>query len=244
MNSNKKWDTLITCLLVSYVIVSLRYFKNYPIEVVNLMNSLLGMAEAAIVAFGLSPLAQFLSKIPISYILIAISITGILLESVILLCTKKSAKQSVVILTTSFFKVLLSGLMLYFMFCTIIFTFVYSVVGIPFAIALFLVLVIFIMLGNIPLSIYIGTTIQQLLNIKPLNMYSNFLLGSFIICLSKTVYSVGGALIFFVYPVITFGIVFMYIINVKILKNGCIDNNNDKENFDREKIRDIISKDI
>lgn len=156
---------------------------------------------------------------------------------------RQSVTQGTDLMTKKPTEVIKSGIVLYCFFVSTIAVFVYSIIGIPIAAILFVLLNFFICIGGVPLAIYIGRLVEDWIGIQA-KMPVHYLLGSFIMMVCESVFGVGNAFLFFIFPVLSLGEAFLFFAECIFRRPAWKGNRITKEElaFDREKMRDIIKK--
>jgi hypothetical protein len=123
--------------------------------------------------------------------------------------------------------------------------FISSVVGIILAELIVIISVIFVLLGSIPFCVAFGGYLQKLYNGNCRNTTVNFIIGFLAVCLCCNIYGFAGAAMLYFYPVMSIGSFLVLIRNYIMHIHYDADIIGfEKEHFDRNKIRDIITKDI
>lgn len=244
MNNSTKWETFLVCFVVTAGIVYLRLIANYPAEVILIIDGMLGMVEAVIVAFGLSYFIEYIQSIPPFVILLVTSGIQVLFGLLFMRIFKNFMEQGSILILKKSSDVIKSGLVIYVCCGVVIAIFMYSIVGMPVAVFVGISAHIVSSVGRIPMAIYTGYVVEGLLGVKG-HTYTYYLFGSFILMLCESVFGVGIAFLFFIIPVISLGVVFTMWINRYVLRihyDTEFLSKTVKENFDRDKIRDIINK--
>lgn len=123
--------------------------------------------------------------------------------------------------------------------------FLSSVIGTAAAFLIILSVIITSILGLIPFSVALGSYLQKLYNGNSRNIFSNFIIGFLFVSVCCNIYGFSGPMMFFVFPVIGTGSFLFSAHNMLINRHfdislaGII-----QEGFDRNSIRNIITKDI
>lgn len=244
MKLSENGETFFIYIVVIIGILLLRVFGNYPEQVILFFHSTIAVCEEVVKAAGLTKIVQFFSSFPIGFLILIGGCVQITIGLIVLLIFKGSMEQGTMILLKQPFDAIKAGLCLYFLIVSIVFIFTYSVIGIPFSVTLIGLNHLFIFLGSIPLSIFLGYLLAERLNISGYTIIYYFI-GSFIKLLCESIYTLGGAFIFFIFPVLSMGTLFLLIVNRNIYKISYAVKFRTKakeEPFDRKKIRDIITK--
>lgn len=242
---DKKWNLFAVCLIICVGILSLRLVAEYPAGLVYFAKSLMGMMENVIAVFGLSSAAEALKGIPLKVLFVVVGVIEVIVGFLFFLLFKRPFEQGAQILLNTPFQVIRYGLAIYLLGIGVIVVFIYSVVGVPVAAGALIIMRVLSWIGNISLAIFFGYSIKQWLNIKG-NRYLYYFLGSFIMAICATVYAFSAAFILFIFPVLSLGILFVLFLNKHIFQIS-MDTDfsaTDKKDFDRRKMRDIITKDI
>lgn len=244
MKKSTLWETIGICFIVSAGIVYLRLNADYPEMIVSIIGHVIKMAEELITALGLFEIVQFFQKIPVIAIILILSIIQILLGLIFLAVFRRPMEQGTMILAKRLTEVIKFGLTLYFCFFTTSLLFLYSIIGIPLAAAIIIVMNGIISIGNVPVAIYLGWLVGEWIGIrKRISIF--YLLGSFMMMICESVFGVGNAFLFFVFPVLALGTSFLLFLDRCI--NGMrfpFDSHKEgkKSSFDRNKIKQIIEK--
>ena len=209
MRFSKKYESLILCLIISVGIISLRFISNYPTEITNFTDHLVETVNLTIVALGLSKILNFLQGIPMWAAIIINGTASIFIGIVFLFIFKKSAKQGSMVILNAPGSVIFYGLLIYLLGLSVVLIFAYSVIGIFISFSLVFVSGIFVYIGNISVSIYIGYVIFEKLNISRGGTVIYYLFGSFVMIICNSVYALGAAFTFFIFPVLALGTMFV-----------------------------------
>lgn len=243
MKTGSKWDSFIICLIVCIGIISLRLTATYPPWIIKISREILFMVKEIVNFFGLSEIMDFFLKVPNIIIICFLGIVRIIFGILFLFVFKRSMEQGFIITVKNPVKIIKNGFEIYMLFIIIILIYIYSVIGIPIAAIFLCASYIINSIGSVPLAVSLGYMFGKKLKIKG-GLYFFYLFGSFIILLCSSVYGFSGAFLFFIFPVLNFGICmnmflyrFVYKISYKIDYQS-------KKHFDREKIRDIIKRDF
>ena len=142
-------------------------------------------------------------------------------------------------------KVIRCGLGFMVLTTILVMMFISSVVGIFLAGLLVIMSAVFTLLGSIPFFVALGGYLQKLYNGNYRNTTVNFVIGFLAVCLCSSIYGFAGPTMLFFYPVMSIGSFLVLIRNFIMHIHYDADIAGfEKERFDRNKIRDIITKDI
>ncbi len=244
MKISKNTENFLLCLIICIGIISLRLVADYPRELIFISQNIMEMFKVIIQALGISSYVQYLADLPDTLLLIAGAGGQLIIGLLFLFLFKRQSEQGAMVLIRHYGKVISSGLVLYFGIAAIVGMHIYSVVGIPFSIASSFIVMLLVQFGRISLAIFIGYVFEGVLRISGYTLIY-YLIGNFIMILSESVFGIGGAFIFFVYPVLSLGTVFLLFVYRRVLKISLpvtFKTRHGEESFDRDKIRDIIKE--
>lgn len=240
------WKKLENFAVYSAIIVGtlmLRFVGDYPDGLVEFLKSNVYLAVKIADYFGLVNVVNILINIPSKVLLLLLGILHMVAGFCALKMKKSQMEQGVMLLLDELPQVVKSGIVLYGMLLALLVISIYSVVGIPFAAFLLSVTEIIIILGRIPLAIFFGYLLMERLSVAGYT-YLYFFIGGFFMLLCETVYGVGGAFLFFVFPVLAMGALFtllLYRCGYRVSLPVRFPTSASSEKFDRNKIRDIIT---
>lgn len=237
----KRFNSFLMFIGIITILLSLRLFSNYPKEISLFVESVIVVVEKIIIALGISEFIFLFQKIPFLYVIIFFDIACFLIGVIFITFFKKGIEQGAMSIVKSPFSVIKTGNILYFMIFSVVFIFIISVIGIPIALLIFLITILFLFWGNLCLSVYLGYNICQYLKSKK-NIYIYFLIGSIVKVSCKVLYAFGLAFVLYIFPVFSLGIVCVTFYNKFILKMSYKIELYGKDKFDRNKIKDIIKK--
>lgn len=240
----EQFEFFLVCAVLAIGILFLRLTAEYPDGLVTLAGNMTEMLWGLIDALGLASLLNKLSLIPPFVLIIIGGLIQIVLGLFVLSICKDTMEQGAMLVLKKGGELLQYGMTLYLFVCSLLFIFIYSVIGAPFGILIILLLHIASFFGGIPLAIYIGYMTEELLGIRGRTV-TYFLLGRFIMVLCESIFGVGTAFLLFVFPVCSLGSVFLLFLYRKVLRIRfpvCFPKGPGKESFDRGRIRDIIGR--
>ena len=139
--------------------------------------------------------------------------------------------------------VLKTGGILYAMIFAVTSMFIYSVVGLPIGGIFVIVFHIFVMLGKIPIAVFLGYSLLEQFHIKA-ETYLYYFVGSFIMLLFESVYMIGSAFLFFIFPIVALGVDMLLFLYRFVYQCSLPIEFGEKKKFDRKKIQDVIKKDL
>lgn len=244
MKSLKDWESFFIYIIIILGILLLRLTGNYPSQLISLSQGMVLIGEKIIESFGLIELVAILNFIPLKVFILIGGIIQITIGLIILLIFKKHMEQGTMILIKQPVDTIKTGLCLYSLIAAIFFVFAYSVIGIPISIAVIIISHLIVLLGSIPISIFLGYLLAERLNMSGYTVIYYFI-GSFIRLLCESIYTLSGAFLFFIFPVLSIGTFFFIIVNEKFYKihYKVIFKTKAKEvPFNKKKIKDIITK--
>ena len=152
-------------------------------------------------------------------------------------------EQGTMILLKKGNTVLKTGITLYIMIVAVIAIFIYSIVGLPIGGIMILLTHIAVSFGRIPIMIFLGYLLLQQFCIKG-EIYLYYMIGSFVMLLFESVSIIGGAFLFFVFPVFALGMDMLLFLYYFVYQCRLPVEFEQKHKFDRKKMRDIIKKDL
>lgn len=247
MNVLKKWDGVIIYIAVVIGILCLRFVGSYPEQIYSFARGLMDCFICITEYLNLSEIVILLQNTPTKVVLTVLGGIQILIGLFVLCIFPRQMEQGVMILFKEWHQVLKSGLICYFMLCAIIGVFLYSLIGISIGAMGLIITHGFVFVGKIPLAIFLGYLLMDRITINKGSTVLYFLVGSFIMLFFECVYAIGGAFIFFVFPVFALGTLFCMIVNryaLHISYDADFYIKKGQKPFDRKKITDIITKDI
>ncbi|MGE4214924.1 MAG: hypothetical protein AB7E42_09125 [Anaerotignaceae bacterium] len=243
MDNKKKLIHIVVCLVVCGFILSLRHAFIFPEEIVSVSRAIFDDITGVIVAFRLMDIVRALENIPWSVITSSFCFISFGIGYLILKSKPKTMKIGSAIFSEELVKVIKRGLFIYLMRAMLIFVFIYSVVGIPVAVAIIFITKIVDIVGMVPVAVNIGSSIQETINGNDRRIEYNYIIGAIAMLISSNVYAVGCALFLFVFPVLSFGTVSCMIEKkVFCMPIDTSEFEKKKDKFDKNKIRDIITK--
>lgn len=242
MREKEKARIFLLCTMVTLAILFLRVVAEYPPALILSVQRLRHLAESFLKAFGLFEFVQWAAKIPFLGFVLLLAVLQLLLGLLFLRIFQQGAEQGAYIIAKKGESVTRMGILLYFMDFILILVFLYSVIGAFFGFFLFAVTIAVSFFGSISLSLFIGFQVAERLHIQGhTTLY--FLLGRFLMVLCESIFGVGSAFLFFVFPAVSLGAAVMLFLYRKVWKcelPSLFQKEFQKESFDREKIRDII----
>lgn len=244
MKLSKNWESFFIYIIIILGILLLRLAGNYPSQLILLSQGMVLIGEKIIESFGLTDLLEIFHVIPLKVFIFIGGIIQMTIGLIILLISKKHMEQGTMILLKQPIDTIKTGLCLYFLIAAIFFVFAYSVIGIPISIIIILISHFIVLIGNIPLSIFLGYLFAEKLNISGYTIIYYFI-GSFVRLLCESIYTLSGAFLFFIFPVLSIGTFFFMIVNQKFYKlyHTVIFKTKAKEtNFNKKKMKNIITK--
>lgn len=239
----RKSDWFLLYITIVIGITCLRLSNGYPLELVQFLNGFVELAENMIAYFGLTKLYLILQHIPSKWILLLAGGFEFAIGFFILFLFRPQWEQGTMLLLKKGCSVIKAGITLYLMLFAVISIFIYSVIGLPIG-ALFMILQhIAISLGDIPIAIFLGYLLLQQFQIKG-EIYLYYMIGTFVMLLFKNVSLIGGAFLFFIFPVLALGVDMLLLIYHFVYKCRLPVEFQKENKFHRDKIRDIIKKDL
>lgn len=243
MDNKKRLLHIVGCLAVCGFILSLRHAFVFPKEIVSVSSAIFDDITGVIVAFRLMDVVRAVEHIPWAVFTFSFCVISFAIGYLILKAKPKAMKTGSAIFSAEIAKVIKRGLFIYFMRAVLVFVFVYSVVGIPIAVAIIILTKIVDIVGMVPVAVNIGASIQEAINGNDRRMEYNYIIGAIAMLISANVYAVGCALILFIFPVLSFGTISCMIEKrVFCMPIDTSEFENKKDKFDKNKIRDIITK--
>lgn len=243
MDNKKRLLHIVICLAACGLILSFRHAVILPENFVTVSNAVFNDIASVIVAFKIVDVISAVENIPWSLLMFSFSLVSLGIGYLVLKFNTKRMKIGSAIFSAELVKVVKWGLFIYLMRAILIFVFVYSVVGIPVAIVFIAATKIVDIVGMVPVAINIGTSIQEIINGNDRRIEYNYIIGAIAMLMSANVYAVGCALFLFVFPVLSFGTISCMIEKrVFCVPVNTSEFESEKKRFDRNKIRDIITK--
>ena len=244
MKLRQNLELFMLCILIGIGIVYLRLFASYPANAVNIVKGIWVLINHYIDVLGLEKLGELIGMFSANQMMFMLVLSQIVVGAFLLLIFKENFINGAEILETNLFRVIRWGTVLYLLIVLTMIIFFLSVVGIAFTLILgtFLILVSFI--SGVSIALFFGKQMQGLLGIRKKNMFILYLLGEFVVAMCTSVGVFSGAVILFMIPVISLGIMWCTFMD-KFIYKGTARNNDDESNkFDRDRIRDIITNGV
>ena len=243
MKKIKKVDWFLLYLTVILGIAFLRFFGRYPPGLIKFFDSFVTLSKEIVTYFGLNEIAVFLQNIPMRVLFFLIGGVQIMMGFLILALFGNTIEQGTALLLEKSNAVLKTGGILYAMIFAVTSMFIYSVVGLPIGGNVVIVLHIFVMLGKIPIAVFLGYSLLEQFHIKA-ETYLYYFVGSFIMLLFESVYMIGSAFLFFIFPIVALGVDMLLFLYRFVYQCSLPIEFGEKKKFDRKKIQDVIKKDL
>lgn len=240
----KKVENFAVYAVVIIGTLMLRFVGDYPDALVGFLESNVMLAVKIANYFGLGEAVNILRNIPSKALLLLLGILHMAAGFCALKIKKSQMEQGAMLLLDELPQVIKAGITLYGMLAALFAVCIYSVVGIPLGALLIFITEIIIVLGRIPLAIFFGYLLMERLSVAGYT-YLYFFIGGFFMLICESVYGVGGAFLFFVFPVLAMGTLFTLFIYRRCLRVSLtvrFQTGISNEKFDRNKLRDIITK--
>ncbi|MBS4959998.1 MAG: hypothetical protein KHZ62_04150 [Clostridiales bacterium] len=209
-NFLKNHDNLVLIFLVAIHMICLRITAEYPKEFFDFAVFLIDTLSFLFVQLGLMKLWDFFQSIPFTWIVLTVNGIHFFTGLLVLLLFRRQIKESAEIFRIQPIKVLNIGLAFWAGFILLVLTYFISIIGFP--IAMFLLVLLFILhfWGSLGLSVAFGQFVGRKLKIN-ITFFASYLLGSFLLILGGSILVFGGTFVLFVYPVISVGITVRFI---------------------------------
>jgi len=235
----KKWENFFIYVLIIGSILAIRLLIDFPPYILSLAESFLKIGQGIVEYFEMTDVVSVLQQIPVKVVFALMGIFHVLFGLIIYYFGKKKLVFGVTILSEQTIDVIKKGLILYGMIVALNILFVYSVLLLPLAGFLLIVLHFVVLVGKVPLSIYLGRLVVEGLHMEQKSIVC-YGIGSVIMLLCESAYAVGNTFLCFVFPVLSLGVLLKLFLNHRIygISNPVCEQK--KEVFDRRKIRDII----
>lgn len=243
MKKIKKVDWFLLYLTVILGIAFLRFFGRYPPGLIKFFDSFVTLSKEIVTYFGLNEIAVFLQNIPMRVLFFLIGGVQIMMGFLILALFGNTIEQGTALLLEKSNAVLKTGGILYAMIFAVTSMFIYSVVGLPIGGIFVIVFHIFVMLGKIPIAAFLGYSLLEQFHIKA-ETYLYYFVGSFIMLLFESVYMIGSAFLFFIFPIVALGVDMLLFLYRFVYQCSLPIEFGEKKKFDRKKIQDVIKKDL
>ena len=243
MKKIKKVDWFLLYLTVILGIAFLRFFGRYPPGLIKFFDSFVTLSKEIVTYFGLNEIAVFLQNIPMRVLFFLIGGVQIMMGFLILALFGNTIEQGTALLLEKSNAVLKTGGILYAMIFAVTSMFIYSVVGLPIGGIFVIVFHIFVMLGKIPIAVFLGYSSLEQFHIKA-ETYLYYFVGSFIMLLFESVYMIGSAFLFFIFPIVALGVDMLLFLYRFVYQCSLPIEFGEKKKFDRKKIQDVIKKDL
>ena len=155
------------------------------------------------------------------------------------------AAQGVAVIYKDIGKIVLYGVVTYIIVVMIAVVFFVSFIGIPISMLILILGYVIVCIGKVPIVIFTGYTIETTLK-KQWHIYIDYIIGGIILEVVGFIPYFGVVFVLAVLPAMSLGIFWVQMINrfFKIYYNISLKNNFGQKKYEREKIRNIITKDI
>jgi len=155
------------------------------------------------------------------------------------------AAQGVAVIYKDIARIVLYGAVTYIIIVMIAVVFFVSFIGIPISMLILVLGYIIVCIGKVPIVIFTGYTIELTLK-KQWHIYIDYIIGGIILEAVGFIPYFGIIFVLAVLPAMSIGIFWVQMINrfFKIYYNIPLKNNFEQKKYEREKIRNIITKDI
>ncbi len=247
MNDDNKLKSINRILIYGALVAGilfLRLIADYPTDIIDFSTGIVIIFEKIMIALGLQNFIIIMSRIPLIALVFASGIFKIVIGLILLFIFKSTAEQGTMIIIKKPIKVIAIGNIVYILELILFFIFTLSVIGLPIAVIIGILGYITSFLGCIPLAMFFGYNICQILNVSGYT-YMYYMIGSFFMVLCQSVYAIGVAFSMYVFPVLSIGIFIILLLNRFVFKMSYkieFNTKREKEPFDRKKIKDIITK--
>lgn len=244
MRIKQSFELLMICIIIGIGIVYLRLFAPYPQGVINLLSGIRTIIDYYVEIIGLSAFTDLLNRFTANQILFIIVLLQIVKGAVLILLFKDKFIKGSKILNTNLFRTIRWGMILYLLVFSTMVVMLVSVAGMSIGLLVALIIIIVSILGGVSIAIYIGTNIGELLGIRSKSVYVAYMLGEFVYAICINVSVLVGVFILFILPVLSFGVIWCYIMDKYIYKGTPMDDDSKMNRFDRDRIRDIITNGV
>ena len=247
MNSDNKLKLINIIVIYTAVITGILFLRlsaDYSNDIINFSEGTVIIAQKILIALGLEEVIKFLLEIPVFTLICASGIFHIVIGLFVLKIFKNRVEQGAMIMIKKPSKVIALGNFVYLLGIILFFVFAISIIGLPIAFIIGLIIHIAVFLGKISLAVFFGYNICQILKVSGYT-YMYYMIGSFFIILCQSVYTIGVAFALYVFPVLSIGSFIITIMNRFVFKMSYkveFETTRQKQKFDRKKIRDIITK--
>ena len=218
----------------------------YPEFLVPAFEGIMSFTDYIIKAFNLEEVAAFLFSLPSFLLMGGYLLLRYFLGFTALLFSKGDMEQGAMILVISPMKVIKYGIMIYLSVDFILLLLLVSVIGSPLAGLIFLASRIFLLLGYVPLAVFVGYAIGDALKIRGYTLLYYFL-GAFACSVCCFVSVLGRSFFLFVFPVISYGTIYMLLLNKYKTGNShsvIFKTSRADKDFERERLYSVIVKDV
>lgn len=164
---------------------------------------------------------------------------------VIISAGKNFAVQGVAVVYYDIKKMILYGLTFYIIAIMLAIIFLTSFVGIPISIIIVFLMYIIVCMGKVSFVVFMGYIIEKSLN-QQWHIYIDYIVGGVILEAVGLIPYIGKVFILFIFPAISVGIFLVGRVNklMGVYYNVPLRSSFDEKKYDRETIRNIITKDI
>ncbi|MPN11393.1 hypothetical protein SDC9_158694 [bioreactor metagenome] len=218
----------------------------YPEFLISASAGVMNFAEYLIQAFNIGDIIKSLKSVPAWLLLGGYLFLRSLFGALMMFVLKPDMEQGAMTLVNTPMKVIKYGIMIYLSVDVFLFLLLISVIGAPFAVAVFLATRLLLLFGYVPLSIFVGYALEDVLKIKGYTSLYYFL-GAFVCFLCCFVPILGRAFLFFVFPVLSYGSLYVLMVNKYKIKHShkvVFHSSASHRSFKKKKILSIIVKDV
>lgn len=235
----KKWENFFIYAMIIGGILSIRLLVVYPPYILSLAESFLKMGQGIVEYLEMTDVVSILQQIPVKVVFALMGVFHVFLGLLLFFLGRKKLAGGVVLLAEETIDVIKKGLVLYGMLFILCSVFVYSLVLMPLAILMLLLAHFIVLIGKIPLAIYFGRLVVEKLQMQRGTILC-YGIGAMMMLLCESAYAIGGAFVFFIFPVLALGVLVKLVLNHGIHADSHSLCKEKEEDFDRKKIREII----
>lgn len=233
------------CLSICAFILNLKSAFIYPEGFISAVNSIGESFLSLMAALKLSEEIEFLRSLTLPVCVLGIGIITAVAGYFILSFFTRKIEFSCCVISKKFSEVIKNGLLAYFAVFVLVCVFMYSVIGFPVAVLILVVSTIVCFLGFVPVAVYLGGVLQEVLNGNDRRIIFNYIIGSILILFCINVQVVGTTFWVFVFPVLSMGTMVTVLEKVYTKEFDFMEEPSCKRSrADREKIKSIITKDL
>jgi len=242
----KKYIGAIFILMMVLFLFLMGNTSLYPEFLISASTSVMDFVEYLMEALNVSGIIKTLGSLPLVLLLGGYLFLRYIFGTIIMFVLKPDMEQGAMTLVNTPIKVIKYGIVIYLSVDVFLFLLLISVIGAPFAVIVFFATRLLLLFGYVPLAIFVGYALEDVLKIKGYTSLYYFL-GAFVCSLCCFVPVLGRAFLFFVFPVLSYGSLYVLMFNKCKIKHShkvAFHSSASHKNFKKNKIFSIIVKNV